>query len=96
LNLQRIPFFFKQKKGEKKIKPSGYGKGMVRQAHHDRKDTDHPEPFDSPFVLSLSKDERFAQDRLVEGRLKKFTPACRNAWLLQALRRAGPYPLDPK
>jgi len=27
-----------------------------------------PEPFDSPFVLSLSKDERFAQDRRVEGR----------------------------
>ena len=27
-----------------------------------------PEPFDSPFTLSLSKGERFAQDRLVEGR----------------------------
>ena len=26
-----------------------------------------PEPFDSLFVLSLSKDERFAQDGLVEG-----------------------------
>jgi hypothetical protein len=26
-----------------------------------------PEPFDSPFGLSLSKIERFAQDRLVEG-----------------------------
>jgi hypothetical protein len=24
------------------------------------------EPFDSPFVLRLSKDERLAQDRLVE------------------------------
>jgi hypothetical protein len=36
-----------------------------------RKDGDvsvRPEPFDSPFVLSLSKDERFAQDRPVEGR----------------------------
>jgi hypothetical protein len=29
--------------------------------------TGHPEPFDSPFALSLSKGERFAQDRLVEG-----------------------------
>jgi len=29
--------------------------------------TVHPEPFDSPFVLSLSKDERLAQDMLVEG-----------------------------
>ena len=28
-----------------------------------------PEPFDSPLILSLSKDERFAQDRLVEGRV---------------------------
>jgi hypothetical protein len=27
---------------------------------------DGPKPFDSPFVLSLSKDERIAQDRLVE------------------------------
>jgi hypothetical protein len=26
-----------------------------------------PEPFDSPFALSLSKGERSAQDRLVEG-----------------------------
>jgi len=31
---------------------------------------DRPEPFDSPFVLSLSKDERFAQDRRVEGRTR--------------------------
>jgi len=29
--------------------------------------TVHPEPFDSPFVLSWSKDERHAQDMLVEG-----------------------------
>jgi len=29
--------------------------------------TGHPESFDSPFALSLSKGERFAQDRLVEG-----------------------------
>src|SRR5436309_2907888 len=27
----------------------------------------HPEPFDSTLILSLSKDERFAQDRPVEG-----------------------------
>ena len=27
----------------------------------------HPEPFDSPLTLSLSKGERLAQDRLVEG-----------------------------
>jgi hypothetical protein len=27
----------------------------------------HPEPFDSPLILSLSKDERLAQDRPVEG-----------------------------
>src|SRR6266571_4907539 len=27
-----------------------------------------PEPFDSPLILSLSKDERLAQDRPVEGR----------------------------
>jgi hypothetical protein len=27
------------------------------------------EPFDSPFGLSLSKTERLAQDRLVEGRI---------------------------
>jgi hypothetical protein len=26
----------------------------------------NPEPFDSPLVLSLSKDERISQDRLVE------------------------------
>jgi len=31
-----------------------------------------PEPFDSPFVLSLSKDERFAQDRHVEGRMTNY------------------------
>jgi hypothetical protein len=29
--------------------------------------TVHPEPFDSPFVLSLSKDERHAQAMLVDG-----------------------------
>jgi hypothetical protein len=29
--------------------------------------TVHVEPFDSPFVLRLSKDERLAQDRLVEA-----------------------------
>ncbi len=29
--------------------------------------TVHPEPFDSPFVLSLSKGERLTQDMLVEG-----------------------------
>ena len=40
---------------------------MVRQAHHDRGKTVRPESFDSPFALSLSKGERFAQDRLVEG-----------------------------
>jgi hypothetical protein len=28
-----------------------------------------PEPFDSPLILSLSKDEPLAQDRLVEGRV---------------------------
>ena len=28
----------------------------------------HPEPFDSPLILSRSKDERLAQDRPVEGR----------------------------
>ena len=27
----------------------------------------HPEPFDSPLILSLSKDEQLAQDRPVEG-----------------------------
>jgi len=27
----------------------------------------HPEPFDSPLILSLSKDEPLAQDRPVEG-----------------------------
>ena len=27
----------------------------------------YPEPFDSPLILSLSKDERLAQDKLVEG-----------------------------
>ena len=27
----------------------------------------HPEPFDSPFTLSLSKGERFTQGRHVEG-----------------------------
>jgi D-aminopeptidase len=27
-----------------------------------------PEPFDSPLILSLSKDERLAQDKVVEGR----------------------------
>jgi len=30
------------------------------------RDIAHPEPFDSPLILS-SKDEPFAQDRLVEG-----------------------------
>jgi hypothetical protein len=30
-----------------------------------------PERFDSPFVLSLSKDERLAQDRLVEKRIAR-------------------------
>ena len=30
--------------------------------------TARPEPFDSPLILSLSKDERFAQDVPVEGR----------------------------
>jgi hypothetical protein len=30
--------------------------------------TARPEPFDSPLILSLSKDERLAQDVLVEGR----------------------------
>jgi hypothetical protein len=34
---------------------------MVSQSNH------RPEPFDSPFALSLSKGERFAQGRLVEG-----------------------------
>ena len=29
--------------------------------------TGHPEPFDATFALSLSKGERCAQDRLVEG-----------------------------
>jgi competence protein ComEC len=29
-----------------------------------------PEPFDSPLILSLSKDERLAQERLVEGRAR--------------------------
>ncbi len=29
-----------------------------------------PEPFDLPFALSLSKGERFPQDRLVEGRAR--------------------------
>jgi hypothetical protein len=62
--------------------------------------TVRPEHFDSPFALSLSKGERFAQHRLVEGRpfrpsatvmvlrtsrLRAETPACRR----QALRRAG-------
>jgi hypothetical protein len=27
----------------------------------------HAEPFDSPFILRLSKGERLAQDRLVEA-----------------------------
>jgi hypothetical protein len=27
----------------------------------------HPEPFDSPLILSPSKDEQLAQDRPVEG-----------------------------
>ncbi len=43
-----------------KIKVSSNGHGMVRQAHHDREKTVRPEPFDSPFALSLSFD--FAQD----------------------------------
>jgi hypothetical protein len=30
------------------------------------------EPFDSPFTLRLSKGERFAQDRLVEGRMADY------------------------
>jgi hypothetical protein len=29
-------------------------------------DTARPEPFDSPLILSLSKDERLAQDTLVK------------------------------
>ncbi len=57
---------------------------MVRQAHYERttmgkKSTREafsrsaelatkPEPFGSPFILSVSKGERLAQDRLVEGR----------------------------
>src|SRR5438128_9543287 len=51
----------------------------VRPAHHERFDklttsecpintVARPEPFDSPLILSLSKDERLAQDRPVEGR----------------------------
>src|SRR5216117_3283417 len=35
----------------------------------DAKYTAHPEPFDSTLILSLSKDERAAQDRLVEDEL---------------------------
>jgi hypothetical protein len=31
-----------------------------------------PEPFDSPFALRLSKGERFAQDRHVEGRMANY------------------------
>jgi cyclic pyranopterin monophosphate synthase len=41
---------------------------VVRQAHHERKKLARPEPFDTPLTLSLSKGERAAQDRLVEGR----------------------------
>ena len=47
-----------------------------------------PEPFDCTLILSLSKDERAAQDRLVEGR------AARRSWFDKyilselALRRA--------
>jgi len=38
---------------------------VVRQAHHERvSDPARPEPFDSPLILSPSKDERLAQDRL--------------------------------
>jgi len=43
---------------------------VLRQAQHERNINRlhvHPEPSDSPFVLTLSKDERFAQDRPVEG-----------------------------
>src|SRR5437867_2882618 len=52
---------------------------VVRPAHHERFDqlttsecpintVARPEPFDSPLILSLSKDERLVQDRPVEGR----------------------------
>jgi hypothetical protein len=33
------------------------------------------EPFDPPFALKLSKGERFAQDRLVEGRMANYDTA---------------------
>jgi hypothetical protein len=39
---------------------------MARQ-ERDLRLTVLPEPFDFPFVLSVSKDERLPQDRLVEG-----------------------------
>jgi len=34
-----------------------------------------PETFDSPFALGLSKGERLAQDRLVEGEMAKYDTA---------------------
>ena len=42
----------------------------------------HPEPFDSPFVLSLSKDERLTQDMPVEGRLHGSTRSPRTVVVL--------------
>src|SRR5437867_5531622 len=61
------------------------------------------EPFDSPLILSLSKDERLAQDRLVEPRASwwlvlrqaqdergaNFPPALRSARLQACRERPG-------
>src|SRR5262245_45973591 len=42
---------------------------MVRQAHHERGQRNAlPESFDSSLILSLSKDERLAQDVHARGR----------------------------
>jgi hypothetical protein len=51
-----------------------------------------PEPFDSPLVLSLSKDERLAQDAPVEGRAQGswFDKLTTSGWCRQSGKDVAP------